>query len=285
MLKQRILTAAILIPLVVYGILNLPTLWFAYVWAAVILLGAWEWSALARTGCTWQRIAWVVVTFALLATVWIVSHDLNTAPILIHGAALFWLFIPLLLATGPVKWLQTLSPNNYRIFASVMGFATLTFAWLSLSGLHSLLNPQNVTDAFGPKLVMYLFCIVWAADIGAYFSGKRFGRRKLAISISPGKSWEGAIGGFIATGILALLASRYFGYQGWSQVNFILVSQAAAIISVYGDLFVSVFKRASGIKDSGKILPGHGGILDRVDSTLSAAPVFLSGLLLLELIR
>jgi phosphatidate cytidylyltransferase len=127
---------------------------------------------------------------------------------------------------------------------------------------------------------MYLLTLVWLADIGAYFSGRKFGRRKLAPTISPGKTWEGVYGGVGANLVWMLLIYWLTdGFEiGLSQ--FLLIGVATVLISVVGDLFESILKREAGVKDSGKLLPGHGGILDRIDSMIAASPVFVSGLLL-----
>jgi phosphatidate cytidylyltransferase len=129
-------------------------------------------------------------------------------------------------------------------------------------------------------MLMYLLTLVWLADIGAYFSGRKFGRRKLAPTISPGKTWEGVYGGVGANLVWMLLIYWLTdGFEiGLSQ--FLLIGVATVLISVVGDLFESILKREAGVKDSGKLLPGHGGILDRIDSMIAASPVFVSGLLL-----
>ena len=136
------------------------------------------------------------------------------------------------------------------------------------------------SDDHGASYFLYVFFIVWAADVGAYFSGKRFGRHKLAPLVSPGKTIEGMLGGLLCVSALAALAAWWFGYSGREAWVFVALSLLAALFSVFGDLFESLLKRQANIKDSSSLLPGHGGVLDRIDSVLAAAPVFLFGITL-----
>ena len=130
-----------------------------------------------------------------------------------------------------------------------------------------------------PEYVLYVVLLSIMADTAAYFSGKRFGKNKLAPELSPGKTREGLLGGLVGVGMLALLASWYFKLDVMAAVYFLLLSLVAGLISVVGDLFISMIKRESGSKDSGRILPGHGGILDRIDSHIATAPIFTLGLM------
>ena len=141
-------------------------------------------------------------------------------------------------------------------------------AWLILSYMHG-------SSAYGPALSLSIFVIVWAADVGAYLVGRTIGRVKLAPEISPGKTWEGAIGGLIAATIAAALVATLLGLP---LAVFVGVAAAATMLSVVGDLTVSMFKRYVGVKDSGRLLPGHGGILDRIDSLCAAVPLLYAGL-------
>jgi phosphatidate cytidylyltransferase len=161
---------------------------------------------------------------------------------------------------------------NYRMLSFFCALAAISFAWLALCWLRD--------QAAGPWLVLLLLIIIWAADIGAYFAGRAFGRHKLAPSISPGKTREGLLGGVL----LALFAAQLFALltgsfpaPSWSLVFITLVT---ALVSAGGDLFISIHKRTAGVKDSGQIFPGHGGVLDRFDSLLAGAPFFALGVLL-----
>jgi phosphatidate cytidylyltransferase len=156
--------------------------------------------------------------------------------------------------------------------ASIAGFFVLVPAWLALARLH----------ASDPQLLLYLLLLVVAADIGAYFAGRRFGKNKLAPRVSPGKTWEGVLGGLAASALMALIGVRWFEVSAASFIGLCALVVAASIV---GDLTESLFKRHAGLKDSGSLLPGHGGLLDRVDSITAAAPVFLVGLDRLGLLR
>ena len=171
-------------------------------------------------------------------------------------------------------------PANFRLkppgtlTMGVYGLLMIVPALLGLATLHGAGN--------GVLRLFFLFAIVWMADIGAYFAGRRFGKRKLAIEVSPGKSIEGAIGGFIAAMLVAAISAPWvFGYGRFDWLPLLLLCAAVIGVSIIGDLTESLFKRHRGVKDSGTILPGHGGILDRVDSVLAAAPVLALGLTLL----
>lgn len=181
--------------------------------------------------------------------------------------ALAWVFNPGL-GSGP-----GLLPSLGKGLA---GFLTLIPAWLSLWVTHG-------SFPKGPLLVLCLFAIVWAADSGAFFAGSRWGRRQLAGRVSPGKTWEGVIGGLAAAGIVGLLAGWLMGWSGLHLFQFVLICLVAVSFSVVGDLTESLLKRHRGLKDSGHLLPGHGGILDRIDSLTAAAPVFLLGILWTDL--
>jgi len=128
--------------------------------------------------------------------------------------------------------------------------------------------------------LLYLLSLVWVADIGAYFIGKRFGRHKLAPSISPGKTREGLLGGLVSSLLWMIVVYQASAGWGIALLPFLLIGVLTALASVFGDLFESVLKREAGVKDSSKLLPGHGGVLDRIDGVLAATPVFLSGILI-----
>ena len=152
----------------------------------------------------------------------------------------------------------------------------LDLLWICL---HDLVYLHEV---YGAGMLLYLLSLVWIADTGAYFSGRKFGKHKLAPTISPGKTWEGLVGGLLAN--LVWIISIYQLSSGWGLglPQFLLISLATTLISVVGDLFESILKREAGVKDSGKLLPGHGGVLDRVDSVIAAAPVFVAGIFIVN---
>jgi phosphatidate cytidylyltransferase len=177
------------------------------------------------------------------------------------GAVLAWLWRPSF-GSGDQHWAGSL-----KLLA---GSLCVVPAWCALAWLHS-------QDPLGPRWALYALALVWAADSGAYFAGSRFGRRKLAPRISPGKSWEGVAGGVAGSMLLGALAFPLLGL-GWTSLPaLLLLTVLTAGISVVGDLFESLMKRHSGLKDSGAVLPGHGGLMDRLDSLLAALPVFAVG--------
>ncbi|WP_220814849.1 phosphatidate cytidylyltransferase [Pseudomonas paralcaligenes] len=259
MLKQRIITALILLPIALGGFFLLEGAWFALFIGAVVSLGAWEWARLAGLEAQPQRVIYAVVVAALLFGAWQVSA---LAPWLLGAAVLWWLAATLLVLSYP---------DSSRYWGGLpgkllIGLLILLPAWQGLV----LLKQWPQANA----LIIAVMVLVWAADIGAYFSGKAFGKRKLAPRVSPGKSWEGFYGG-LATSLLITLAVGL--QQGWQIGNLLLALAGAALVvavSVIGDLTESMFKRQSGIKDSSNLLPGHGGVLDRIDSLTAAVPVF-----------
>jgi phosphatidate cytidylyltransferase len=158
--------------------------------------------------------------------------------------------------------------ENRSATIAVAGVIVLAAPWVAFMALR---------DEFGPAYVLFLFLLVWIADIGAYFAGRRWGRRKLAVTISPGKTWEGALGAGMAALMFALAGAAVLGV-GARWPWFVAICMVTVGFSIVGDLFESMLKRQCGMKDSGTLLPGHGGVLDRVDSLTAAAPIFLLGL-------
>jgi len=260
MLKQRIITALLLLPIVFGSILLLPVDLFSMLWAAVMSVAAYEWLKLSGVKNSLSLLLGVVVLNILFASVWFYPFPNIAAEWFILIA---WLLIIISFFTNPVLKLQQCNATTYSIIGVVVGCVVIFSTWLAMVLLH-----EN-----SPWLVLHVFGIVWVADTGAYFSGRRFGKRKLAPTISPGKSWEGVWGAMIAVTIYSACVSIW-ALENEQHGLFILICLIAAIASVAGDLLESVFKRASGVKDSGHILPGHGGAMDRLDSITAAAPVF-----------
>ena len=267
MLKTRLISAAIMVPLVVYGVLNLSTELFALLLGCVLLAGAWEWSRLVPLRQMAARIAYTLLVAGLMGLLWQAGLMRLVTPLLLLGfawwlLALFWLSRPGLGVPG-----STLGVN----LKMLAGLLAIIPAWAALAGLHA------HASGGGPKLVLMLLVMVWLADSGAYFAGRQWGRTKLAPVISPGKTWEGVYGGVLLSLVFAALAGGlYSGSLKWT-LTYMLVALMAVLFSVVGDLLESLMKRQSGIKDSGSIIPGHGGVLDRVDSMLAAAPMFMAG--------
>lgn len=259
MLKQRIITALVLLPIALGGFFLLDGAAFAWFIGLVVTLGAWEWARLAGLQAQPLRVAYAVAVAVLLAALYMFPLF---APALLVVAVLWWLAATFLVLTYP---------DSSRYWGAMpgrllIGLLILLPAWQGLV----LLKQWPQANA----LIIAVMVLVWGADIGAYFSGKAFGKRKLAPRVSPGKSWEGVYGGLAASLSITLVVGLQ---QGWSASGLVLALLGAAVvvlISVVGDLTESMFKRQSGIKDSSNLLPGHGGVLDRIDSLTAAIPVF-----------
>ncbi|MDM4770944.1 phosphatidate cytidylyltransferase [Solimonas sp. SE-A11] len=270
MLAQRVATALVLLPLLLALVWYAPTSGLYGVLALVGLLMAWEWTGLMGWAAKARRWAYTVVCGLLLALAWLVPGRDALLPWLLAAAVLWWIYAVSLFRGFPGNLgKQQTSGLPMALLGLLLTVSTL----LSLAYLHGL--PGGVW-----KLGYSLF-IVFIADTGAYFAGRAFGRHKLAPNISPGKTVEGAAGGLLATAVWALTAGVHVFKAEGAQVALLLgLTLVVAVASIIGDLTESMFKRVAGIKDSGNILPGHGGILDRVDSILAAAPVMVLGLYL-----
>lgn len=269
MLRQRVITALLLLPLVIAAIFAAPASWFLILLAIILLGGSWEYRRLAGLSDHPGGYLMVIVQAGILAGLFWCS-DQWTAGIWVYlpMACIAWL---LLFIRLPLYRPDTPLDSSYRRISLVTAVLSVTIGWFALSWVR--IQPQ------GSWLILLLLLIVWAADTGAYFAGKTFGKRKLAPYISPGKTWEGLLGGLIAAPLIALLASNLMPIKTIEPGWLVLLSLVAALVSAGGDLMISLHKRISGFKDSGSLLPGHGGILDRLDSLLAAAPFFALGLL------
>ena len=269
MLKKRIITAVCLVTVFLLDLLLLPSAWFYSLVALVILVAAWEWSDLSGFTHKCQRIAYCAL--ALLASIGLLHFvgvsngfsypKLNADNVLtVLTTAGVWWAIALL-------WIQGY-PSSAVLWGSrwirlVMGLFVLLPCLVGIFYLYQ--------QPFGTWLILWVAAIVSTADIFAYFSGRAFGRRKLAKEVSPGKSWEGVMGGVLACIVLAFAVS-YFADKNLLLTLLIVVPTAFS--SVLGDLLESMVKRHRGIKDSGSILPGHGGVMDRIDGLTAAIPIF-----------
>ena len=258
--RQRLVTALILIPVALAVVLWLPEALTALVFAALVLFGAWEWSAFMRVSSTALRLMYVLASGALMVLAWAGTADHDVLTTVLAIAALWWI--------GAFVWIALFPTHVSPAAAAICGMLVLVPAWIALVRLHAL-------NGRGPQLVLFLLMLVWAADVGAYFVGRWIGKTKLAPRVSPGKTWEGVIGGLIAAMLLALAAVPFFRLP---VLPFLSLCCAVVMVSVIGDLTESLFKRFAGVKDSGTLFPGHGGVLDRIDSVTAAAPFFVLGL-------
>lgn len=266
--RQRVSTALVLAPLPILGVLFLPTPWLAAMVAVVLLAGLWEWTHFAGVHERLPRAAFLAANALLMAAlVWGGGPSLFTLKLMSLVGVLWWVLVCVWLSRPAFGKADTPANRSLKMLAGSLGIIP---AWCAIGWLHS-------QDPYGARWTLFALGIVWMADIGAYFAGSKWGKRKLAPAISPGKSWEGVYGGLVATALLAIPAVPLLGLA-WSQLPALwLVTLAVAAISVVGDLFESLMKRHSGVKDSGDLFPGHGGLMDRLDSILAAMPVFVVG--------
>jgi phosphatidate cytidylyltransferase len=268
-LKLRVLTAVLLLPLVMAAIFALPAQGFMLLLIFILMMGSSEYARLAgfsgSAGGYWLPALQGII---LLLLFWLRDYWDNDILIYISVSCVAWL---LMFARLPLFHADTRPDGRYRAVSCITAIVSITTCWFAISWIR--MQPD------GSWLILLLLLIVWAADTGAYFAGKAFGRKKLAPHISPGKTTAGLFGGLIAAPLIALLAVNFMPIEGFNYLWLILLSLVTALVSVGGDLLISLHKRTSGIKDSGTLLPGHGGVLDRVDSLLAATPFFALGLL------
>lgn len=268
MTKTRVLAALVMAPLAIAAILLLPTNWLAFLAALVFLTGLWEWLRLVGID-------------GLPRTVLLALNAAFMALMVRSDAGIVFLY-PLSASIGVVGWIVALtwlrrpqfgSDNDHalgRIIKLLAGTWAIIPAWAALVLLH--MQSDN-----GPLWLLTALMTVWAADTGAYFAGRRFGKHKLAPTISPNKTWEGLAGGVALAVLVALALGSLAGISAAQLPWLVVVALVSALFSVEGDLIESLLKRQAGAKDSGTLIPGHGGVLDRIDGVLAALPVFAIG--------
>ena len=268
MTKTRVIAALIMAPVAIAAILLLPTQWLAAAAAAVFLIGLWEWLKLADVDDTRARTVLLVLNLVLM--VLIVWADAGTL-VLYQIAALVgigWWLLALLWLRFFTFGAEPGSPA--RSLKLLAGTLAIVPAWASLVLIHA-------SGDKGHLWLLTALAVVWAADSGAYFAGRTLGRTKLAPRISPNKTWEGLGGGMLAGLLVALVFGWIAGVAPGHVVGLVITTVVAVFASVLGDLYESLLKRHAGAKDSGHIIPGHGGVLDRIDGVLAALPVFALG--------
>lgn len=261
MLKQRIMTALVLLPIVLGAILFLPRLPFAAVAGLFFVIAGWEWSAMMAQPSKAFRLIWSAILVGLMVAIEVMQ------PLwLIKFLPLWWLLALVLVIGFPgnaSKWYR----NPILI---VVGYLLLLPSWAAVVQIQQ----QGAFGLGGAWSLLFILLWVWAADTGAYFAGRALGKHKLAPDVSPAKTIEGLVGGVLLAMAIVLLVAWLAPVQG-DRVLMLLVAVVTVLASVLGDLFESMVKRQAGIKDSGTILPGHGGMLDRIDSVTAALPVAL----------
>ena len=264
MLKQRIITACVLLLVLLVVVLGFADIWFQIFIGFVLALGAWEWSRLSGVESRAGRAVYLIMFLALLYLLRMYSEP---GGFIITAGVLWWILALVLIKLYPHfthLWHRT-------PLLLGMGLAVLLPCWLSLLYLRD--------HADFRQYIFLFFAMVAAADIGAYFSGKRFGRHKLSPTVSPNKTWEGFAGGVLACCVVFLLSLLLMDLADFElNLTALLKATAGAAVlasySVVGDLFESMMKRQANVKDSGTLLPGHGGVLDRIDSMTAALPLY-----------
>ena len=293
MLLHRVITALILAPLILWGVVNLSYQNFSMIWALIIAICAWEWSDLSGVKSIIGRLAFVLVVMAglmpfLYATEIIQAiasyvqetwddNDVKVSILKMSQAVdwfgipavVFWLGAAVVIKKRESDLLKAAPSRRMRLLT---GWFLLVTAWVFFYRL----RVHHGTDT-----VIILLLLIWAADIAAYFVGKAFGKEKLSPHISPGKTVAGMFGALGAAVVIGLIVGSYNDFYSTARLDFILLSLVTVHLSIYGDLGVSLAKRWRGVKDSGKLLPGHGGALDRLDSLIAATPVFYTGIVLM----
>lgn len=274
MLRTRVITAIILALIAVFGIFILPLSGFVVFVSIVAAIAAWEWSrlsSLTNVYMQWGYAALILIIFYLLYPYVLADTSLSFA--ILSLGFVSWIGAFFLVISYP-KSAVFLTSSSVRL---LLGVLLLVPLWVGLISLKQ--------QPYHNFVILYVFVLVWVADIGAYFAGRRFGKKKLAVKVSPGKSWAGFYGGLIAVMLTALVV-LFIVHTQLKPVTetfiwqLLLMSFLTALVSVLGDLFESMLKRHVGFKDSSALLPGHGGVLDRVDSLAAAVPVFAFLLLL-----
>jgi phosphatidate cytidylyltransferase len=262
-LRTRILTAAVLIAVLFAVVLRLPPYATVIALTAVVLVGAWEWSGFLRAGSAGVRLLYVAAVAALLRLSWKATATLEGTTVVLSVALVWWV--------AALLWIVLAPRRAARWSAALAGMLALVPAWVALSRL-------RLDVPRGGEWMLFILILVWVADIAAFFVGRRFGRMRLAPEVSPGKTWEGALGGVAVSTLVAIAGSGWFGI---TPVIFVPLCLIAVAFSVVGDLTESLLKRFAGMKDSGTLFPGHGGVMDRIDSVTGAAPVLFFGLVAL----
>lgn len=285
MLLPRILTALVLFIVTVASLFLLPANYFSFFIGLVALLGIWEWAELTGFDKMLSKLFFLLAMIVpmLLIEFWVQVLELLSIATdwpeikeysgilewLVVGPALFWIVMMILIRKVPDQLLKLELKAKYKAF---IGWFILFSAWMFLNKLRLF---------YGIEMVLYFLLLIWAADVAAYFTGKKFGKEKLVEPISPGKTVEGMYGALIAGFVCAVILSLYYKFPLLIAADFVLLSVLTVLVSIYGDLFFSLVKRQKGVKDSGVLLPGHGGVLDRIDSVVAAIPFYYAGILLI----
>ena len=267
MLKERVFTALVLVAVVLGVMLGLPPIATVWLLTVLVLVGAWEWASFAGFASPAARaIFTMVVALSLVASLYMYAASPGFVWTTLTISMVWWFAAFLWLCLAPTR--------VTRVTASLAGLLSLVPCWLAL--VYVTFTTQST------HWVLFTLALVWAADTGAFFAGRWLGRVPLAPRVSPKKTWEGALGGIFASALVAWVAATW-----WLPVPvwpFVFTCIAVAALSIVGDLTESMLKRSSGLKDSGSLFPGHGGMLDRIDSVTAAAPALVFALISMKVI-
>ena len=267
MLRERVLTAIVLAAVLLGVMLGLPPIATVWLLTVLVLVGAWEWAGFIGTATRASRAGFTIaIALALVACLYFYSRSTSIVSIVVTIAVAWWFlaFLWVCIAPGRVN----------PVTATLAGILALVPCWLAL--VHVTFTTQS------PRWVLFTLGLVWAGDTGAFFAGRWLGRVPLAPRVSPKKTWEGVLGGLAASGMVAWICATWlFTVDVWP---FVFTCIAVAALSVVGDLTESMLKRAAGLKDSGTLFPGHGGMLDRIDSVTAAAPALVFALIGMQVI-
>jgi phosphatidate cytidylyltransferase len=260
MLLKRILTASVVVPIVVFGVLALTQTGFELTLALILIISSWEYCNLIQIN---HLVGKVLYASLVLTVTYLLNNEPSNLTVVLYATSVWWLIA--------LTWV-VMFPNGSRLLRKALAIKLINGLFLFVPMAISLMA-LHLQDSV---LVLFLLILIWAADIGAYFAGKSLGKNKLCPNVSPGKTLEGVYGG-VALSQVAAISYVYISIQTPSLNDFLIfcfLALVVSIVSVLGDLFESVLKRIAEVKDSGNILPGHGGLLDRIDSLTSSAPIF-----------
>lgn len=265
MLKQRIITAAILIPIVLYILFFASITTFRLTTLIVVCLAAWEWPTLMGKTDSFMRLGYVIMLVALMFIA-----GLLPLPLLLGVSSLGWLILAYWVVSFPNK--QEIWSSAQRV--GVLGIQIILPCWFGLNYLRQLPHAHS--------FIFILLLLIWGADSSAYFIGRKYGTKKLIPAVSPNKTWQGFYAALLTGFLVAAISIIWLnGTVAGHWIGFLILGIITTVVSVLGDLTESMIKRVSGVKDSGNILPGHGGIMDRIDSLTAAAPIYALGIMLL----